>query len=156
MDDDDLAQAPVSIAELDGIILAPHPQGTLLGFGLQFVPVIERASSSQQILEPGVGASSAEKLPDLVEIAGQELAGEVERERLAEVEIALVGYRQKFPGVVDIIRQGVQVVGELGMTRDFARLPAEKSLMLTAAGGADEYEGFPEVLQADGHGNPPQ
>jgi|SRR5271166_363243 len=137
------------------MILAPQPQGRLRGPCFELVPVIERAASRQQILKPGVGASSAEKLPDLVEIAGQELAGEVEGERLAEVEFSFVRYGQKFIGIVDIIRQGVEVIDEFGMARDLARLPAEKSLMLAAAGGADEIEGLFEVLEADRHGDAP-
>jgi len=48
-----------------------------LGFRLEIVPLIERTPSIQQILESGVGAPSAEKLPNVVEVAGQELAGEV-------------------------------------------------------------------------------
>jgi hypothetical protein len=52
-------------------------------FALEIVPLIECAPSTQQILESGVGASSAENLPDFVEVVGQELAGEVHHERLA-------------------------------------------------------------------------
>lgn len=94
--------------------LTPQSQGRLLGPRREVVPLIERVPPRQQTPEPGVGASSAETLPDLVEIPGQELAGEVERERLAEVEIPLVGYRRKFLGIVDVIRQRAKVVGELG------------------------------------------
>jgi len=74
---------------------------------------IERAPSNQQILVSGVGTPFAEKLSNLVEVGGQELAGEVQRQRLPEIEISLVGYWQKFLGVVDVIRQYVQVVAEL-------------------------------------------
>jgi hypothetical protein len=79
------------------------------------------------------------------------LAGEVQRERLAEIEISLVRYWEEFLAVVDVIRQYVQVVAELGMTIERARLLAQKSPMLTPAAGADEFEGFLYVLQADRH-----
>ena len=110
-----------SVDELDRMILAPQPQGRLRGPCFEVVPVIEHAAPRQQILKPGVGASSAEKLPDLVDIAGQELAGEVESERLAELEFSFVRYRQKFFGIVDIIRQGVEVIDEFGMTSKSCR-----------------------------------
>jgi hypothetical protein len=45
----------------------------------------ERASSLQQILESGVAAPSAEKLSNVVEIAGQELPDEVQRDRLPKI-----------------------------------------------------------------------
>ena len=67
----------------------------------------------QQILESGVGTPAAEKLPNVVEVVGQELAGEVQRERLPEIERSLVRYLQEFVAVVDVIRQYVQVVAEL-------------------------------------------
>jgi hypothetical protein len=52
--------------------------------------LIEHAPSTQQILESGVGAPSAEKLSYVVEVAGQELAGEVQRERLPEIVNSLL------------------------------------------------------------------
>jgi hypothetical protein len=52
--------------------------------------LIEHAPSTQQILEPGVRASPAEKLSNVVEATGQELAGEIQRERLSEIELSLV------------------------------------------------------------------
>jgi hypothetical protein len=51
-------------------------------------------------------------------------------------------------------RQFVRVVPELGMTIELARLLAQKGLMLVPAVGADEFEGFQYVLQADRHGDP--
>ena len=77
----------------------------------------------QQILESGVGAPSAEKLSNVVEVAGQELAGEIQRERLPEIELSLVRYLKEFLAVADVIRQYVQVIAELGMTIELARLP---------------------------------
>jgi hypothetical protein len=74
------------------------------------------------------------------------LAGEVQRERLPEIELSLVWYLEEFLGVVDVIRQYVQVVAELGMTIELARLLAQKGLMLAPAGGGDEFEGFPYLL----------
>jgi hypothetical protein len=44
----------------------------------------------RNILESGVGAPSAEKLSNVVEVAGQELVGEIQRERLPEIELSLV------------------------------------------------------------------
>jgi hypothetical protein len=105
--------------------------------------LIEHVPSIQQILEFGVGAPSAEKLPNAVEVAGQELAGEVQRERLSEMELSLVRYGDEFLAVVDVIRQYVQVVAELGMTIELARLLSQKGLMLAPAAGADEFEDFP-------------
>ena len=85
------------------------------------MPLIEHAPSIQQILESGVGSPSAENLPNVVKVAGQELAGEVQRERLPEIELSLVRYGEEFLAVVDVIRQYVQVVAELGMTIELAR-----------------------------------
>jgi hypothetical protein len=113
--------------------------------------LIEHAPSIQQILESGVGAPSAEKLPNVVEVAGQELAGEIQRERHPEIELFLVRYLKEFLAVVDVIRQYVQVVVEIGMTIEFARLLAQKGLMLATTAGADEFECFPYVFQADRH-----
>ena len=135
--------------------LAPQAQRRLLGIRLELVPLIERAAPRQQSLEAGVGAPPAEKLPDLVKIAGQKFVNEVERERFAEVEIPLVGYPQKFLGIVDVIGQGIKVVGELGMADDLARLLAKKSLMLAVARSGDKLEGFQQVLEADRHRDAP-
>jgi hypothetical protein len=149
-------EAPILVADFHRIKIAPHSQCSVLGFRLEIVPLTERASLLQQILESGVGTPSAEKLSNVVEIAGQELTGEVQRDRLSEIEISLVRYWQKFLGVVDVIRQYVEVIAELGMTIELARLLAQKNLMLAPAGGADEFEGFPYVLQADKHGDRPR
>ena len=81
------------------------------------------------------------------------MAGEVQRERLPEIELSLVRYLEEFLTVADVIRQFVRVVPELGMTIELARLLAQKGLMLVPAVGADEFEGFQYVLQA-GHGDP--
>ena len=105
--------------------------------------MIEHAPSIQQIFEFGVGAPSAEKLPNAIEVAGQELAGEVQRERLPEIELSLVRYGEVFLAVVDVIRQYVQVVAELGMTIELARLLAQIGLMLAPVADADEFEDFP-------------
>ena len=103
------------VADLYGIKLAPHLQGAFLGFRLESIPLIEHAPSIQQILEFGVGAPSAENLPNVVKVVGQKLAGEVQRERLPEIELSLVRYGEEFLAVVDVIRQYVQVVAELGI-----------------------------------------
>src|SRR6202040_1151599 len=110
----------------------------------------------KQILEPGVGAPSAEKLSNVVEVAGQELAGEIQRERLPEIELSLIRYLKEFLAVADVIRQYVQVVAELGMTIELARLLAQKGFMLAPAAGADEFEGSQYVLQAKKHRDPRQ
>jgi hypothetical protein len=98
------------------------------------VPLIKRAPSNQQILKSGVGALSAVKLLNLVEITGQELARKVGRDLPPEVEISPITYL----GVIDVIRQWVQVVDELRMTIGFARLLAEISVVLAVAGGTDD------------------
>src|ERR1700732_2845879 len=134
--------------------IAPHPPCSFLGFRLEIVPLIEHAPSTQQILESGVGAPSAEKLSNVVEVAVQELASEVQRERLPEIELPLVRYLEEFLAVADVIRQYVQVVAELGMTIELARLLAQKGFVLAPTTGADEFEGSQYVLQADQHGDP--
>jgi hypothetical protein len=63
---------------------------------------------------------------NVVEVAGQELAGEIQRERLPEIELSLVRYLKEFLAVADVIRQYVQVVAEPGMTIELARLLAQK------------------------------
>jgi hypothetical protein len=93
-------------------------------------------------------------LSNLLKVAGQELAGKVQRERLSEIKLSLVRDWEEFIVVVDVIRQTVQVVAELGTIIQLARLLAEKRLMLLPAAGADEFEGFPYVLQTDAHGDP--
>jgi hypothetical protein len=64
--------------------------------------VIESAPSIQQILESGVGASSAEYSPNFIDVVRQELAGEVQHERLAytgpERELAR---RKSHPGAFE-------------------------------------------------------
>jgi hypothetical protein len=57
---------------------------------LDIALLTDHAPSTQQILESGVGAPSAEKLSNVVEVAGQELVGEIQRERLPEIELSLV------------------------------------------------------------------
>jgi hypothetical protein len=105
--------------------------------------LIERVPPRQQLLELGIGAPSAEKLSNFVEAAGQELAGEVQGERLPKIELSLVRDWEEFLVVVDVIRQTVQLVAELGMIIELARLLAEKSPMLIPAAGTDKFEGFP-------------
>jgi hypothetical protein len=134
-------------------MIAPHPQGFFLGFRLESIPLIERPPSMQQILESGVGTPAAEKLPNVVEVVWQEFTGEVQRQRLPEVKLSLVRYWEEFLGIVNVIRQYVQVVTKLGMPIELARLLAQKNLVLvTAATSADEFESFPYVIQADRHG----
>ena len=87
----------------------------------------------QQILESGVGTPAAEKSPNLIEVAGQEFTGKVQRERLPEIELSLVRYLEEFLAIVDVIRQFVQVVAELGMPIELAGLFAQKGLMLVPA-----------------------
>ena len=105
----------------------------------------------QQILESGVGTPTAEKLPNVIEVARQEFTGEVQRERLPEIELPLVRYLEEFLVVVDVIRQYIQIVAELGMPIELAGLLAQKGLMLVLAARADEFERFLYVLQADRH-----
>ena len=101
----------------------------------------------QQILEFGVGTPTAEKLPNVIEVARQEFTGEVQRERLPEIELPLVRYLEEFLVVVDVIRQYIQIVAELGMPIELAGLLAQKGLMLVLAARADEFERFLYVLQ---------
>jgi hypothetical protein len=58
--------------------------------------LLEHAPLRQQVPEKGIGASPAEDLPYFVEISRQELAGKIERELVAEIELSLVRYRQVF------------------------------------------------------------
>jgi hypothetical protein len=74
--------------------------------------------------------------------------------RPPEIELPLVRYLEEFLAVADVIRQYAQVIAEPGMTIELARLPAQKGLMLAPAAGADEFEGFLYVLQADKHDGP--
>ena len=55
--------------------------------------------------------------------------------RLSEIEISLVQYWQKVLAVVDVIRQYVEVIAQLGMIIELARLLAQKSEN-TPIGGA--------------------
>jgi hypothetical protein len=58
---------------------------------------------------------------------------------------------EEFLVVVDVIRQYIQIVAELGMPIELAGLLAQKGLMLVLAARADEFERFLYVLQADRH-----
>ena len=71
---------------------------------VQPVDGIERVPLRQEVLEVGISARPAEYLPHLVEVVRQDLAGEIERERLAEVEFSRVRYREVFLVVTDIFR----------------------------------------------------
>src|ERR1700738_2109062 len=71
--------------------MAPHPQRAFLGFRLEIVPLIECAPLMQQIFEFGVRASSAENLPDFLEVIRQKLAGEPQHERLPRSSSRLSG-----------------------------------------------------------------
>ena len=147
---------PTSVAELYRIELAPLPQRAILGFRLEIVPPIEHAPVLQQIPESGVGAAPAENLPNLVEVVGQKFAGEVQRQRLAEIELPLVGDPEVFVVVLDAVRQFLDIIQELGMPMDLARLLAQKGLVLAHAVAADELEGQHDVLEADRHWRSPR
>ena len=81
----------------------------------------------QQGLESGVGAPDAEKSQNVIEVAGQEFTGELQCERLPEIEFSLARDLHEFLGVVDIIRQYVQAFTELGMPIEFAGLLTRKA-----------------------------
>jgi hypothetical protein len=85
-------------------------------------------------------------LPDIVEVTGQEFAGKCQCQRLAEIKLFLIRYRDVFIAVVDIVGHYVEIVAELGLIIELARLLAQKGLMLAPATGGDEFEGFMEVL----------
>ena len=77
-------------AEIDPVLRAPLPQSRLLGFVRQIVPPFEDASPRQQILISVVSTSSAEDVTDFVVVVGQELTGEIQDQRLAEIELSLM------------------------------------------------------------------
>ncbi|WP_352784118.1 hypothetical protein [Mesorhizobium sp. M0643] len=52
---------------------------------------------------------------NVTDVVRQKLAGEVQYERLAQVEFFLVRYLGVFVADVDIIRQFVQITREFGM-----------------------------------------
>jgi hypothetical protein len=100
---------------------------------------------------------AAETSSNVVEVAGQESAGEVQRERLAEIEFSLVRYLEEFLAAADVIRQFVQVIGEFGTPIDLARLLARKGLMLAPAALAQTNSKASSMsFKLTAHGDPPR
>ena len=117
------------------------------------MPLIQRAPVDQKILEPGIGAPFLEHLSNLLVVVRQELAGKVQHERLAEIELLLARYLDVFVGVVDVIRQFLLlvIIERFGMPIELARLLAQEGLMVVARAAADEVEGQHQIGPADRH-----
>jgi len=82
------------------------------------------------VLETRISASPTEYPPHLVEISRQELTGEVQRERFAEIELSFVRYREAVLIIFDVVRQltfRLVHFGQFRMPMDFARLSAQKA-----------------------------
>src|SRR5215472_3192394 len=121
---------------------APFAQGLLGGPGFEIVPLVERAPPRQQVLKGRIGTSPAEDAPDLVEIVRQEFARKVEHERLAEIELSLIGNDNIVVAVFKIIRQRLLIVlvQSLRMFIDLPGPPTNEGLMLAHAVEAGEHE----------------
>ncbi|WP_348628750.1 hypothetical protein [Mesorhizobium sp. M2A.F.Ca.ET.017.03.2.1] len=104
------------------------------------VPLIECTPSLQQIFESGVRASFAEDFLNVTDVVLKKLTGEVQHERLAQVEFFLVRYLDVFVAVVDIVRQFIQITREFGMPIKRAGLLAQTRLMFSHAPRTDEFE----------------
>jgi hypothetical protein len=137
--------------------LASHQVAQRLVRRLLFesVPAVEGVPSRQQGLEFRVGAALAEHVSDVVEVVGQVFAGKLQRQRLAETELALIGNRD----VVLIIRVFVRQLilelvntGEFGAQVDLAGAPAQDRVIGAGIGASDEFERETDVLEAGRHG----
>jgi hypothetical protein len=123
----------LSVGEHYRIELAPFSQRAFRRLLLEIVPLSERAPSYQQLLEAPVGAAPAEYVADVVKVSRQELTDEIHHQRYAEIELSLAGQLDVFVLILDISRQFIVElleVGELGMPVDLARLPAEIGMKL--------------------------
>ncbi|HMF20862.1 MAG TPA: hypothetical protein VKG24_01880 [Pseudolabrys sp.] len=80
------------------------------------------------MLETRISASPTEYPPHLVEISRQELTGEVQRQRFAEIELSFVRYRQVVL-IIFVRHLTFRLVqfGQFRMPMDFARLSAQKA-----------------------------
>src|SRR5713101_2814103 len=125
-----LPRRKASAGDFYRIELAPLAQRSFRGFRFEIVPGIKNVSSYQQRSKFFVGASLAEHVSNLIEVAWQEFACKVQRQRLAETELSFVGDRDVFLIILDIIRHlVVQLrrfvqIGKFGAAIDLAGAPA--------------------------------
>src|ERR1700736_1803417 len=150
-----LPRCKASAGDFYRIELAPLAQGLFGGFRFEFVPGIKSVSSYQQRSKFFVGASLAEDISNLIEVAWQEFACKVQRQRLAETEVSFVGDRDVFLIILDVIGhlvvQFVQV-GKFGAAIDLAGAPAQDGLMRAEVSAhSKEFERCEYFLKADGH-----
>jgi hypothetical protein len=111
--------------------------------------LIERIPSLQQVLKSSVSALFAEKLSDVVKVIDEEFTSEIQRERFTEIELSLVWYLQEFVAVANVVWQFVQIVDELGVVINLARLLAQKRFMFASAANGHEFECLLYVSKAD-------
>ena len=78
-------------------------------------------------------------MANFVLVVGQVLTSEIQDQRLAKVELSLVRDCNIFL-VVDIARQFLVIVAELGMPMELARLPVEIGLIFAHAAAVHELE----------------
>jgi hypothetical protein len=133
----------LSVGDFDRIELAPVAQGSFGGFRFVIVPAIEGICSDQQGSKLLVGATLAEHVPDLVEATRQAFARKIQRQRLAETELSLVGDCDVFLVIVNVIGQlflELVQIGKVGTPIDLARPPAQNGLMRVAAAAFNEFE----------------
>src|ERR1700736_4026820 len=81
-----LPRCKASAGDFYRIELAPLAQGLFGGFRFEIVPGIKSVSSYQQRSKFFVGASLAEDISNLIEVAWQEFACKVQRQRLSGTE----------------------------------------------------------------------
>jgi hypothetical protein len=93
--------------------------------GVQFVPSVEGLFSLQQIPEPRIGAPPIEHPPDLIEFVRKKLSGELEHQRLAEIEFLPVRDREIFFLVIGIVRPRLDVLVDVSKPEKLAGFPAE-------------------------------
>src|SRR5258708_19346891 len=105
---------PLSVGEHYRIELAPFPQRAFRRLLLEIVPLLERARSYQQLLETPIGAAPAEHVADVVKVSRQELTDEIHHERYAEIELSLAGQLDVFVLILDIFRQFIVELLEVG------------------------------------------
>jgi hypothetical protein len=103
--------------------------------------LLESVPANQQALEAGIGSSSSEDLRHLVKVCRQDLSGEVQDERLAEIELSPVWYLEVFLSVFDVVRQLIVQVknndkfnsGEPGIGLEVAKWCIDKGVCMTGA-----------------------
>lgn len=93
---------------------APVAQRLVRRLLFESVRALERVSSHQQGFEFLIDAALAEHVFHVIEVVGQEFAGKVQRQGLAETEVSLVGNRDVVLVILDVVWQPIVELVQIG------------------------------------------